>query len=53
MEQADERLSAGMRSYLAESRRIDNRRMLRELDLSLRYPSLEAGLAACVAAARR
>lgn len=42
-------LSAGLRSYLAESRRIDNRKMLRELGVRLRYPDLEAGLAACFA----
>ena len=42
-----DRLSPGMRSYLAESRRIDNRKMLEELKVRLRYPSLEAGLEAC------
>ena len=41
------RLSAGLRSYLAESRRIDNRRMLEELGVVLRHPTLESGLAAC------
>ena len=45
--QAGRSLSAGMRSYLAESRRIDNRRMLRELGVCLRYPDLESGLQAC------
>ncbi len=44
---ADEQLSAGLRSYLAESRRIDNRKMLRELQVRLRYPTLEQGLQAC------
>ena len=42
-----QQLSAGMRSYLAESRRIDNRKMLRELEISLEYPNLQQGLAAC------
>ncbi|HIE53856.1 MAG TPA: SDR family oxidoreductase [Chromatiaceae bacterium] len=41
------RLSAGLRSYLAESRRIDNHKMLKELGIELRYPTLQAGLAAC------
>lgn len=43
----EQALSAGLRSYLAESRRIDNRKMLRELGVELRYPTLEQGLAAC------
>ncbi len=42
-----EQLSAGLRSYLAESRRVDNRKMLRELGVKLRYPTLEEGLNAC------
>lgn len=37
-------MSAGMLSYLRESRRIDNSRMLRELGIQLRYPNLEKGL---------
>jgi nucleoside-diphosphate-sugar epimerase len=45
--EAPGQVSAGMLSYLAESRRLSNRRMLEELSLSLRYPNLEAGLAAC------
>ncbi len=44
--EANERLSAGLRSYLAESRRIDNRKMLKELDIQLQYPTLAEGLAA-------
>jgi hypothetical protein len=35
-------------SFLAESRRMDNRRMKRELRLVLRYPSVLDGLAANV-----
>ncbi len=46
-EQAQQLLSAGMRSYLAESRRIDNRRMLEELDVELKYPTLAQGLESC------
>jgi nucleoside-diphosphate-sugar epimerase len=43
-------LSDGMRSYLAESKRLDNRRMREELGIEPRYPDLAQGLAACVAA---
>lgn len=43
---ARKRVSDGMRSYLAESRRIDNRKMLTELGVTLRYPTLDEGLAA-------
>ncbi|NNF97465.1 MAG: SDR family oxidoreductase [Halobacteria archaeon] len=45
-EEAQRSLSAGMLSYLKESRRMDNRRMLEELGIELQYPTLEAGLAA-------
>ena len=44
--EAESNLSAGMLSYLRESRRMDNRRMLKELGIELQYPTLEAGLAA-------
>ncbi len=43
-EQAEQEISKGMLSYLKESRRIDNSRMLAELDIKLRYPNLEAAL---------
>ena len=45
-EEAERSLSEGMLSYLRESRRMDNRRMLDELGIELQYPTLEAGLAA-------
>lgn len=45
--EAKARLSAEMMSYLEESRRMDNRKMLRELGVRLRYPTLEQGLRAC------
>ena len=45
-EEAERSLSAGMLSYLKESRRMDNRRMLEELEIELQFPTLEAGLAA-------
>ncbi len=38
-------MSAGMLSYLQESRRLDNRKMLKELGVKLHYPDLAAGLA--------
>jgi len=40
-------LSPGMLSYLGESRRLDNRKMLADLGIRLRYPNLEQGLPAC------
>ena len=45
--EAPGKVSPGMLSYLAESRRLDNRRMLSELGLTLRYPELAVGLADC------
>lgn len=48
LDEARRVLSAEMMSYLTESRRIDNRKMLRELGVKLRYPDLGAGLRACV-----
>jgi nucleoside-diphosphate-sugar epimerase len=50
--EAGDRIDAGMLSYLAESKRIDNRRMREELGVSPRYPTLAEGLAACLASAR-
>jgi nucleoside-diphosphate-sugar epimerase len=49
--EARQALTPAMLSFLEESKRLDNRRMLRELGIRLRYPTLEAGLAACGAAA--
>ncbi len=43
--QARLELSPLQMSFLAESRRLDNRRMKRELRLALRYPSVREGLA--------
>jgi nucleoside-diphosphate-sugar epimerase len=39
-------LSPGILSYLNESRRLDNRKMLDKLNVTLRYPNLQSGLAA-------
>jgi len=44
MQEAEATLSAGMVSYLRESRRICNKKMLRELQVTLHYPSLKEGL---------
>lgn len=44
--EAEKVMSAGMLSYLRESRRMDNRKMREELGVRLRYPDLGAGLAA-------
>ena len=42
--EAQQKLSAGMLSYMAESRRIDNSKLLRDFDMELRYPTLAEGL---------
>ena len=43
-------LSPTARSFLSESRRVDNRRMLEELGVELRYADLDAGIRASLAA---
>jgi nucleoside-diphosphate-sugar epimerase len=48
LEQAGKEMGAGMLSYLAESKRIDNSKMLKELGLKLIYPDLEKGLPSCI-----
>lgn len=45
-QEAQKVMSPEMLSYLAESRRLDNRRLRDELGVVLRYPTLEAGLEA-------
>ncbi|MDJ0806238.1 MAG: SDR family oxidoreductase [Gammaproteobacteria bacterium] len=49
-EEAQQQLSPGMLSYLRESRRLSNRKMLRELGVFLSYPTLAEGLPACLTA---
>ncbi len=44
MQEAETTLSAGMVSYLRESRRIRHAKMLKELHVTLQYPSLKDGL---------
>jgi len=46
--EAEKIFSPAMLFYLRESKRIDNRKMLENLKISLRYPSSETGLPACV-----
>lgn len=43
-EEAEKILSPGMLSYLKESRRIDNSKMINELGIELQYPDLASGL---------
>ncbi|MEJ2575242.1 MAG: SDR family oxidoreductase [Gammaproteobacteria bacterium] len=50
--EAERTLSPGMLSYLGESRRLSNRKLVEELGVELRYPTLAEGLAASLAAAR-
>jgi nucleoside-diphosphate-sugar epimerase len=45
--QAQRQLSPGMLSYLRESRRLSNRKLINELGIELDYPDLHRGLAAC------
>ena len=47
LDEGEALLSPGMLSYMRESRRLDNRRLLEELGVRLRYPDLARGLDAC------
>ncbi len=47
-EQAARRLSREMQAYLAESRRLDNRRMREDLGVEPLYPDLDSGLRQCL-----
>ena len=46
--EGERRLSPGMVSYMRESRRLDNRKMIEELGVVLRYPTLGQGLPTCI-----
>ncbi len=46
MQQAEQEMSAGMLSYLKESRRIDNSKLLKELQVKLKYPTIKQGIPA-------
>jgi nucleoside-diphosphate-sugar epimerase len=49
LQQAQQELTPGMLSYLGESRRLDNRKLIEELGVTLRYPTLAEGLPDCLA----
>ncbi len=44
LQQAQHTLSEGILSYMAESRRIGNKKLLKDFSLVLQYPNLQAGL---------
>lgn len=46
-DEAEKTISAGMLSYLRESRRMDNSKMMKELRVTLKYPDLKSGLLSC------
>jgi nucleoside-diphosphate-sugar epimerase len=46
-EEAQQVMSPLMLSYVSESRRMDNRKMLEKLGITLRYPTLTEGIKAC------
>jgi nucleoside-diphosphate-sugar epimerase len=48
LEEARQVMSPLMLSYMSESRRMDNSRMLARLGITLRYPDLDSGLRACL-----
>jgi hypothetical protein len=48
LDEAQEELSAGMMSYMRESRRLSNRLLCEELGVAIAYPDLASGLAACL-----
>lgn len=52
MQQARELLTPGMLSYVAESRRLQNKKMLEELQVKLRFPNISLGITDCVARSR-
>jgi nucleoside-diphosphate-sugar epimerase len=49
MEEAKRVMNPMMLSYLTETRRMDNRKMIDQLDITLKYPNLAAGLKNVVA----
>jgi nucleoside-diphosphate-sugar epimerase len=46
-EEAQQVLSEGMLSFLQDSRRMSNKKLLLDLGVTLRYPDLETGLRSC------
>jgi nucleoside-diphosphate-sugar epimerase len=47
LDEANTQLSAGMLTYLQESRRLASRKLQDELGVVLKYPNLQSGLKAC------
>ncbi len=47
-DEAEKSISKGMLSYLKESRKMDNSKMINELEIKLTYPSLKEGLESCL-----
>ncbi len=47
-DEAEKTISKGMLSYLRESRRMDNSKMMNELEIELLYPTLKEGLESCL-----
>jgi len=47
LHEAGQKLSPGMLSYMQESRRLRNGKMLEGLGVHLQYPDLQSGLSAC------
>jgi nucleoside-diphosphate-sugar epimerase len=45
--EAEQVLSPGMLSFLADSRRMQNDKLLKQLGIRLQYPDLDSGLASC------
>ncbi len=48
LQDAQAQLTPGMLSYLGESRRLSNRKLIDELGVTLGYPTLAEGLPACL-----
>jgi len=46
-DEAEKTISKGMLSYLKESRKMDNSKMIKELGITLKYPTLKDGLKNC------
>ncbi|MBT8135286.1 MAG: hypothetical protein KJO03_12310 [Gammaproteobacteria bacterium] len=44
LQEAQQQLSEGMLSYMAESRRINNKKLLEDFKIALKYPRLQDGL---------
>lgn len=52
LSEAEKRLPAKLLSFMRESRKLENRRLLNELKVELRYPTVMDGIAAAASATR-